>query len=458
MKGHPDAMTTTITMRTVRSLWIASVFGAQLCVAQSAPKVLSLEEALETARSHNHDLELARLGVEENKAKKQIAKSAYFPSIRNDSGVLHVTELAGIQIPAGAFGHSPATGLIPAESLFIGQGGSTSYTSGTGLAQPITQLFRINEANHAAAADVSSAQEQARDAENGILLKVRQSFFAILIAMASDEAAQLEIAANKVKNEEVLRGVADGRALEVSALESHASLLEAEHSELSLRLKIRDLTRSLNELLGFPLDTQLNLVDRPEGFAVDLPTREEALRKTLVESPRVREAELLLVKARAGYHAARDKYIPDITGIARYSYQSGVPLLVHNFGTFGFSMSFDVFDGGKRNAEVEEARVKMRQAEVNLEKTKREVEVQVDAAYNKLEDISSLLAVAEESFTTRKELARVTNEQFLRNATLASNRDEANAKLAQAKAALYEATLGQSLAQADVLRLIGQRP
>jgi len=439
-------------------LLIVSFPTVGICDAQTSAKVLSLNEALELARTHNHDLELAHLAVQENEAKKRIVKAAYFPSIRNESGVLHVTELAGIQVPAGAFGHSSATGLIPAESLFIGQGGSTSYTSGTGLLQPITQLLRIHEANQAAAAEIASSQEQLRDAENGILLKVRQSYFAILIAKASDEAAQLEIAASKVKDAEAKQSVSDGKALDVSALESHASLLDAEHAELTQRLKIRDLTRSLNDLLGLPLDTELTLVDEPDAFTLALPARVEALRIALAESPNVHEAELLVSKARAGYNAARDKYIPDVTGIARYSYQSGVPLLVHNFGTFGFSMTFDIFDGGKKRSEVDESRVKLRQAEINFEKTRREVEVQVDAAYNKLEELSSLLAVARESFVTRKELARVTNEQFLRNAALTSNRDEANAKMAHAKASLYEATLGYSLAQADALRLIGRKP
>jgi len=451
-------MTTTMTMRLRKTLLLLPLLILQIAAAQSAKRPLSLNEALELARSHNHDLELARLAVKENKARKEVARAAYFPSIRNESGVLHVTELAGVQIPAGAFGHSTATGLIPGESLFIGQGGSTSYTSGTGLLQPITQLLRVKESNRAAAADILSSEEQARDAENGILLKVRQSYFSILIATASAEAARFEIAASKVKNTEAIQGVADGKLLEVSALESHASLLDAEHSELSLRLKIRDQIRELNDMLGLPLDTELELLDEPGGFALDIPVRQDALRLALAESPKIREAELLVSKARAGYNAAREKYIPDVTGIARYSYQSGVPLLVHNFGTFGFSMTFDVFDGGKKRAEVEESHLKLQQAEVNLEKTRREVEVQVDAAYNKVEDLASLRSVAMAAFATRKELARVTNEQFLRNATLASNRDEANAKMAQAKASLYEATLGYALAQADALRLVGRRP
>ncbi len=86
------------------------------------------------------------------------------------------------------------------------------------------------------------------------------------------------------------------------------------------------------------------------------------------ESPAIRSAEEELLKAKAGFGAAKDAYIPDITGLARYSYQSGVPLLVHNFGTFGFNLSYDLFDGGSRHAELKGARTVLSQAQINLDK------------------------------------------------------------------------------------------
>ncbi len=66
------------------------------------------------AMQHNRHLRLAQLSVADSKEKQTIAKSNYFPHIKNESTALYVTELEGVVIPAGAFGHSPATGLIQA--------------------------------------------------------------------------------------------------------------------------------------------------------------------------------------------------------------------------------------------------------------------------------------------------------------------------------------------------------
>lgn len=417
--------------------------------------MITLQEAIALALEHSRELQLAHLEVRESKAKKDIARSAYFPSIKNESGILHVTELAGVKIPAGAFGNSTATGLIPSETLFLGQGASTTYTSGTGLAQPFTQLLRVHESNRAAAADLSISEIKADDAENLIALKVRQLFYSILIEQATSEAAKLNIAASETTNAETTRDVADGKALEVSALEAQAALLDARHTLLTEQMKIRDLTMNLNDLMGLPIETSLNLTE-PEAYPMTIPSRDEALSQAGTGNAKIRSAELTVEKARAGYAAAREKYIPDVTGLARYSYQSGVPFLVHNFGTFGFQLSYDVFDGGKRRSEVEEAHIKLMQAEVNLDNVKESVKIELQNAYNKLEEIQSLVAVAQQSYETRKELARVTNERLLRSAALPSARDQALAKMNLARASLFQARLGLSLAQANVLTVLGQ--
>jgi len=440
----------------------AMLFGAALqpnrLLSQEAPRMISLSEAIDLALRQNRNLQLARLSVMENQDKKDEARANYFPKIRNESMVAHVTDLAGVQIPAGAFGNSSATGLIPSRTLFIGQGGDTSYTSGTGLTQPFTQLLKIRNANRAAEADVHTAQIEEGEAENQIALKVRQLYLSVLIATEESDAAAFAIRANETRAEEALQNIAQGRALDAARLESHAALLSAKQSLLTQQIQIRDLTLQLNDLAGLPLGTHLVLDKAGASQRMQLPPREDAVRRVLSESPRVKAAQQALLKAQAGNGAARDSYIPDVTGLARYSYQSGVPFLVHNFGTFGFSLTYDLFDGGKRHAELEESRVRVREAEVNLEKVKDEVSVEIESAYNKLDELQGLVSVAQEALDTRQELARVSAEQFHQDTLLASGRDDAIAKMHDAQASLLQATLGRSLAEADVLRILGESP
>jgi outer membrane protein TolC len=425
---------------------------------QTAAMHLTLPQAIDLALQQNRNLGLARLAVTDSEHKKQIARSAYFPHIKNESSILHITELAGVEIPAGAFGNHASTGAIPPENLFIDQGSLTSYTSGTGLEQPFTQMFKIRESNRAATADINSAKIQVDQAEDEVVLNVRQVYYALLIAQLKQQAAAEEVTASQVKEQEAQEEVRNGSALEVVALEGRASSLDARQEVLTETLQIHSLSLTLSDLLGLPLDTQLQLDSDPSMGALSTPSREECIHIAQERSPEIRSAQQAVLKAKAGLAAAKDAYIPDITGLARYSYQSGVALLVHNFGTFGLSFTYDLFDGGRRPAEIKDSRTLLSEAELNLAKVKDEVAVQVETAYDKVEQSQNMVGVAEQALQVRLELARLSDRQLEQSEVLASARSEAQAKAASAKASYLQATLGLSLAQADLKRAIGQLP
>ena len=115
-----------------------------------APMRLTLDQAIDLALKQNHSVRLRSLSVEQMQSKKDEARSNYLPQIKASGSVLHITELEGVAIPAGAFGSYSSTGPVPSKPLFIDQGSATWYTGGVGLEQPLTQLFRIHQANVAA--------------------------------------------------------------------------------------------------------------------------------------------------------------------------------------------------------------------------------------------------------------------------------------------------------------------
>jgi outer membrane protein TolC len=423
----------------------------------NAPMPLTLSQAIDLALKQNRELKLAQLAVVDSEHKKEIARSAYYPLIRNESKFNHITDLAGVEIPAGAFGNHPDTGLIPGETLFLDQGANTSYTSGTGLEQPLTQMFRIRESNRAAAADIKSARAQVNQTQNQIALKVRQLYYGILIAQLKQQAAQEEVAASQVKLQESLDEVERGQALEEVALQSRASALDAQQAALVERLQIHDLTISLDDLLGLPLNTNL-VLEADKSAQAPMPSREECVRIAQDRSPEIQAAKQSVEKAKAGLAAAKDEYIPDVTALARYSYQSGIPFLVHNFGTFGFSFTYDLFDGGKRVAQIKDSRTLLSEAELNLARIEDEVSVQVETAYDKVEQLQDLAGVAEQVVKAREEASRVTDRRFEQTSALASARAEAHAKTISALASSLEANLGLLLAQGELKRAMGELP
>ena len=455
MRLNPEARySARLTLIVAAVLLQAGTASAQ----NSAVMQLTLPQAIDLALKQNRVVKLAQLDVAENEQKKKIAQADYFPRLKNESTVIHLTELQQLVIPAGSLEVPGIAGPVPSTTAVIGQGEFTAYTSGTGLSQPLTQMFKVHQVNRAATADILSANERLKAAENDVALKVSQLYYGILIAQLKGEAAKAEAEAAQVKLQESTSSVEQGNALEVVALESRAATLDAKQTILKQSLQVRDLTFELNNLLGLPLNTKLQLSEQAFVAPSSPASREECVRIAREQSPDVRAAQQAVERARAGLGAAKYAYMPDLTAFARQSYQSGIPFLVHNFGTFGAIFEYELFDGGRRKAEIGEARTVLSKAEVNLDKVEEEVAVAVEIAYDSVEQSLTLVTVAEEVLKARTEGARLADSQFEQGAALASVRAEAAAKMSSAKASLLEANVELSLAQAELKRVMGELP
>src|SRR5262249_43489206 len=149
---------------------------------------------VEMALQHNHVVRIASLQVDEGQHALEVARSAYYPVLRNDSTFIHVTDTQNIEIPSGAFGSIGGTG-IPSQPHIINQGGKTFETVGTGLVQPLTQLFKIKAGNDVARADLNASRGKARNVENEVALKVRQIYYKILVVQSQHRAIEAKIRA-----------------------------------------------------------------------------------------------------------------------------------------------------------------------------------------------------------------------------------------------------------------------
>jgi outer membrane protein TolC len=426
-------------------------------LSSSASVRLTLPSAVETALAHNRHIMLAHLAVTDSQAQKREAESHFYPIIKNQSAVLHITELEGVRIPAGSLGET-STGLLPAETLTIGQGADTSYTSGTELAQPITQIFKIRAGVKAADADLNSAHIQSDDAENAVSLLVHKLYYGILIEQLRGTAAKDAVDAATVVEYETKRGVDEGKLLADVELTSRTDLLDKKQAALVSRLNLDDLTLQLDDSLGLPLGTHLILDSDSLGVASVLPTRAEAIALLLNKSPAILSATQTVEKAKAGVAAARDEYIPDLTGVARSSYQSGLPFLAHNFGTFGAIFTYTLFDGGEREAKLQDARIKLTMAQTQLKQIEADVSIELSSTYDKVEQLEQLVGVTTQALEAREESFRIQSERAKVDAQLASGVAAAHAALTSARMNVLNSQLNLSLARNSIRRLLGSRP
>jgi outer membrane protein TolC len=439
-------------------IYIVLSAGQISAVAQredsSLPRTMNLQQAVELALEHNHDVRISSLKVEEDEHAKDVARSAYLPVIQNKSTFARATDTEFIGIPAGSLGTVSGSSL-PFQPLILSQGALTYALSSTELDQPLTDLFKIKSANDVARADVEASKGKARSVEDQVALKVRQLYYNILIVQSQQQAIEAKIHAVQDLQTERVQQVKYGSTLEVSLIESRAQSLQAKQDLLTAHLQLSDLRMQLNDAVGLPIQSEVVLDPKVPVPGATSP-REECIKLAFDSNPDIAGAKAELEKAAAGVREAKREYIPDFGTFARYSYADNVPFLARNYGTFGVHFSYDFFDGGKKRGTLRERDAQLAEAKENLARVRDKVEVKVETAYNKLEQTEQMVAVSQELLAAREEAQRVSAQELVQGTYLRSQAEAATAQESEAQTQLLQSELEYAQAQDELNEAIGQ--
>jgi multidrug efflux pump subunit AcrB/outer membrane protein TolC len=432
-------------------LALAFLLGSGQALAET--RKLTLDEAVTLAVTQNSSIKITGAKVREMREKRKSVRSDYFPHLSNDSTAFHITNNQLVTVPAGSLGTVPGLGAFPIQDVSINQGSQSPVIADTTLSQPLTQLPKIYQADRIALADQQIAAAELDKARDDVIYATHRLFYGLVLAQKQKEAASAAVAAGEQALREAKDGVAAGNVLEVAAIGSNAVLLQNKHSLLSAEIQIADLNSELNDLLGLPLDTDIDPVD-PSPPEPTADTRETYVQEALEKNPEIKAARESVDKAQSGVKAAQLDYIPDITAFGRYTYQNGVPFLTNNIGVFGVKMTWDIFDWGKKRDVVAQRKEQLAQANENLHRVKNQIEVGVDKAYRKLEQTRRLIDVARESLVLQKENLRIKSDGIKTGTATEAQYATAVASVKNAEYEELQALLGYYLAVADLERIV----
>ncbi len=421
--------------------------------AEPVKQSLTLSQAVELALKQNTVLKISRLKVTENDQKIVSTRAQYFPLLSNSSKVLALSDKQLVTIPAGSLGNVGG-GPFPNNDVKLNQGRSTILLSETTLAQPTTQLLKIREANQIARADRGIAEAELAKSENETVLAVNQLYYSLLVAYKEKDAAQASLTASQENLREAGEAVKAGNLLDVAVTSAKADLLQGRQALIAAENNISDVTSELNDLLGLPSDTILDVTE------AGLPELTELAKDQSYEEARARNGELLaaretLEKSRHAVRAARYEYIPDVTIFAKHAYQDGAPFVDKNVGIFGAELTWNIFDWGKRKGEIGQRVAQQSQAAENLARIDKRIGIEIDKAYRKLDRSKQMVDVAREALSMCQENTRLSENGLKAGTVTAAKHAETVAALRKAEMGELQASLEYRLARAELDRIRG---
>jgi len=447
-RSHKPA--TAITVAIMACVLLA---GGPEAFAEPVTHVLTLAQVVELALQRNSVLKIDRAKVEESEQKIVSARSQYFPQLSNNTKYLALSERQQLTVPTGSLGNV-AGSPFPDQDVKVGQGDSTILYSETTLAQPITQLFKIHEANEIARSDRDIAEVDVKSSENEIALAVHQLYYALLVADKEKAAAEASLTAAQEHLRETEDALKAGNVLEVAVTEARASLLQSKHALLAAENRISDVTADLDDLLGLPGDAVLEVTE------AGLPELAEPSKVLAYEQARAGNGELLaahetLEKSRRAVKAAEYEYIPDLTLFAKHGYQDGAPFVENNIDIVGVELSWNIFDWGKRRGDIGQRVAQRSQAQENLARVDRRIGIEIDKVYRKLERSQQMVEVAREALSLFRENARLSENRLKAGTVTTAEHADVVATLKRAEMEELQASLQYRLARAELNRITG---
>ena len=327
--------------------------GSEVSAGPAGVRRITLDEAKQLAAGASNPLvRLGALQVEAAKQHRLGAQSDYFPKISSTFFNLHYNKHPG-EVLALRNGLSVPVNIVTKDETVVN----------VSVVQPVTPLFQVHQLVKLARADENIARAKAGMPVAEMASRIEKTYFALLVADRELIIARAE--ARKIQGKWLRASTA--RLTSVST-EQETDMISAEKAVFVPASKVRELTASLDEMLGLPEGTRLELVP-PEPLVEDISLHEVA--EPVAANPEIVEAEQTAIKARAGLALAKMEYMPTVAVVGGYANQNALNVVApRDFSYIGVMASWNVFDFGKRERGVKERDAQVQAAELAVTLTK----------------------------------------------------------------------------------------
>lgn len=220
---------------------------------------------------------------------------------------------------------------------------------------------------------------------------------------------------------------------------------------------------SLNNVMGLPTDTELNLTDSLDYNVYEIPL-EECTAYARSNRPDVLMADYQVAIAEAGVQQAKAGYMPKVSAQASKSWAGDSPFGSEetdqrygqsNNWTAGLVVSWDIWDNNVTQSKVNQSKAAVAKAEAAAENTRQSGDLEVRTAYLNLKAAEKSINTTQVAVDKAQEDYKIAQVRYA--AGVGTNLDvmDAEEKLAQAQTNYYTALYNYNSSKAALDKAMG---
>jgi outer membrane protein TolC len=416
---------------------IATVWG-QAPAVESAPQLLTLDEAVRIAEANNREVQSSELDVTKAGQVVAQARTNYRPKL--DAYALGGVPFGPIKftIPAGTLGTYAATGPIPSTNATIRSPMQLSGFIYATATQPLTQLYKINLAVQQARLGPDLARQEVRAQQQETRRQVKEAYYQLAQLQPQVESAEVAVQYLTELSRLTLRRVSVETALTSDLLTVKATLKQQQYQLRVLQDSVTLQKQNLNHLLGRELYTRFSVEGEPTPDDAEL-SLETARKQALAQRPEVLEARLQIRSAQLDVRRERAEYIPNISLQVGYLSFQNLKFLPQNTGYTGLMMQWQPFDWGYKKHRIAELSSASRQKSIVEQDTEQRVLLDVEDNFLKLGQARMLLEARAGAREAERAKLHEATDRYKQQAVLVSGVLQQKSELSQAEAQYQQA-------------------
>lgn len=427
------------------------VLFPQLLLSQptSSPVILSLEEAVGIALRDNRNIRISVLETEKAQENLLAQRTHRLPAIQlYMNGGMLLTPVS-FTFPANSFGPG-----IPATDTDI-----TTPVRPTGfmmnsIAQPLSQLYRINLGLKSLEYSRDITREQLRAKQHQVRNQVTRLYYKLAQTQSALDANLKNIEFYTELDRETDQYLLQEVVLKSESMEVKVRLAREQLDNVRLHNELDNQQDQMNQLLGRDIRLRFRVLPTaiPTLAEFDLAAAQS---RALEQRPEMREAELRTRKAEYDRREKKAEYIPDLSLTVQQTSFLNYEMLPPYVASAGLLFSWEPFDWGRKRHELAEKTKTFQQAQTSARETETQILLDVNTQFRKLQEASAAMRVAKLATEAAAEKVRIAGQQYRVQAIRLDQVLEVQAE-AETKDSQYQKALGDYwTAKADLAKAIG---
>ena len=449
-----------------RTVFTLLLFAQGGVLSSQPSSLLSLDQCIELGLKNSRVLHSSQMKSKAADARSGEVNAARLPSLKFIGTYTHLSDVPPGMITIPKDFIAPG---IPAQSSssILSPTILDNYNLRLSLQQPIFTGFRIQGSADMAEYAAKAASEESNADRTELVYNIRDAYWGLYKAGKFKNVVDENLEQVLVHLKDAINLMNEGMATTNDVLRVQLQVSNVRLLQIDADNNVQIAMIRLNNVLGVPLETRIELASEPDTMAIGLHVQElyepAGLVQTAIKSrPEMKAMEYRVEASRSAVTVAKSGWFPQIYLLGNYYSSKPNPRIFPGLDVFketwdvGVSATWDIWNWGSTMYQARQAYAQVEQASDALASLRDAVTLEVTRNVLNVRQSRERIRVSVEAVAQATENHRITGEKFKLGAALNAEMLDAESAVLQAKWNYIQALVDGELASARLAKSLGK--